>query len=1012
MNHDRESGEPRSCKSPKDQLIQIGEPALPAYWKSVDELRNGPHFTGEFLGGLPGKAPASSADATRRDFLAMMGFTLAAAGLAGCRAPVQNAIPLLVGSDDIVPGVANYYATTCRGCASSCSLLVKQRDGRPIKIEGNAESTLFGGGTCATGQATVLSLYDEERLRTPLWQGQPATWEEVDGRVLQALNIAREGRRQVVLLSQTITSPSTKELIREWSKFYPNFQHVVYDPVSFSALREANAKSFGHAVIPHYAFDKARVIVGLEADFLGAWLSPVEFARQYAANRKPEGRPALHIQFESGMTVTGSNADVRLPVAPSDLGATAVALLRRVVRKNGITGFPDGPEPLFDPRKLDVIADELWKNRGESLIVCGSNDVSVQMVVNALNAVLGNIGKTIDLVRPSLQRSGDDSAMAGLVEAMNRDEVHALLLYGVNPAYDYADASRFLSALEKVALSISFSDRRDETSSHVHAICPDHHFLEAWGDAEPVESHFSLAQPLIAPLFQTRSAQESLLKWSGHADPSYYAYLREYWTKNIFPRQKDVRDPDSFWEQSLQRGVFALPSSGASAPAHRGDWKAAAGGILQARQRAARADDRYELHFYESVALRDGRHANNPWLQELPDPISKVTWGNYAAISPQLAEKLGVREGDVVRLTADRGDLELPAFIQPGQEARTISVALGYGRKQVGKVGQNVGVNVYTLTSVAGGTRQYSIAGVGLERTGRHDPVATTQSHFSMEGRPIVLETTREELNHGEPAVEAGAAALPTLWEGRLSGEHSWGMAIDMNACTGCSACVVACQSENNIPVVGKDQVLRTRIMHWIRIDRYYSGTEDDPTSVHQPMMCQHCQNAPCETVCPVLATTTSSEGLNQQVYNRCIGTRYCANNCPYKVRRFNWYNYTDNSDFDFNMTSPLGRMVLNPDVVVRSRGVMEKCTMCVQRIQLAKNIALQGKRELAEGDIQTACQQACPTQAIVFGDLKDPNSRVSQLRNSRRHYEVLEELGVRPNVGYLKKVRNHLNTV
>jgi MoCo/4Fe-4S cofactor protein with predicted Tat translocation signal len=1012
MNHDRESGEPRSCKSPKVQLVQIGESALPAYWKSVDELRNGPHFTGEFPGGLPGETPASAADATRRDFLAMMGFTLAAAGLAGCRAPVQNAIPLLVGSDDIVPGVANYYATTCRGCASSCSLLVKQRDGRPIKIEGNAESTLFGGGTCATGQATVLSLYDEERLRTPLWQGQPATWEEVDARVLPALNIAREGRRQVVLLSQTITSPSTKEIIREWGKYYPNFQHVVYDPASFSAVREANAKSFSRAVIPHYAFDKARIIVGLEADFLGTWLSPVEFARQYAANRKPEGRPALHIQFESSMTVTGSNADVRFPVAPSDLGATAVALLRRVVRKNGIAGVPDGPEPLSDPRKLDVIADELWKNRGESLIVCGSNDVSVQMVVNALNAVLGNIGKTIDLVRPSLQRSGDDSAMAGLVEAMNRGEVHALLLYGVNPAYDYADASRFLSGLEKVALSISFSDRRDETISHVHAICPDHHFLEAWGDAEPVESHFSLAQPLIAPLFQTRAAQESLLKWSGHADPSYYTYLREYWTKNIFLRQRDAHDPDSLWEQSLQRGVFTLPSSGASAPAHRGDWKAAASAILQAHQRAARADDRYELHFYESVALRDGRHANNPWLQELPDPISKVTWGNYAAISPQLAEKLGVREGDVVRLTADRGELELPAFIQPGQEARTISVALGYGRKQVGKVGQNVGVNVNPLTSMAGGTRQYSIAGVGLEKTGRRDPVATTQSHFSMEGRPIVLETTMEELNHREPAVEAGAADLPTLWAGRLSGEHSWGMAIDMNACTGCSACVVACQSENNIPVVGKDQVLRTRIMHWIRIDRYYSGPEDDPASVHQPMMCQHCQNAPCETVCPVLATTTSSEGLNQQVYNRCIGTRYCANNCPYKVRRFNWYNYTDNSDFDFNMTSPLGRMVLNPDVVVRSRGVMEKCTMCVQRIQLAKNIALQGKRELAEGDIQTACQQACPTQAIVFGDLKDPNSRVSQLRNGRRHYQVLEELGVRPNVGYLKKVRNHLNTV
>jgi molybdopterin-containing oxidoreductase family iron-sulfur binding subunit len=406
------------------------------------------------------------------------------------------------------------------------------------------------------------------------------------------------------------------------------------------------------------------------------------------------------------------------------------------------------------------------------------------------------------------------------------------------------------------------------------------------------------------------------------------------------------------------------------------------------------------------VALRDGRHANNPWLQELPDPISKVTWGNYAAIAPSLAQKLGVSGSDIVRLKTARGQIELPVFIQPGQDARTISVAMGHGRTLVGKVGQNVGVNAFPLTSIAAGFRSYAVRDVALEKTGKSDPLAGTQSHFSMEGRPIVLETTLAELKQSSESSQE-KEDLPTLWAERLHGEHSWGMAIDMNACTGCSACVVACQAENNVPVVGKDQVHRERIMHWIRIDRYYSGPEENPASVHQPMMCQHCQNAPCETVCPVVATTTSSEGLNQQVYNRCIGTRYCANNCPYKVRRFNWYNYTENQTFDFNMANPLGRMVLNPDVVVRSRGVMEKCSMCVQRIQLAKNLALQGKREVAEGDIQTACQQACPTQAIIFGDLKDPGSRVSQLRQSQRHYEVLEDLGVRPNVGYLKKVRN-----
>lgn len=1024
MNLDGEKKPP--CKSTKEQLVQIGDPAPPVYWKSVEELYNGPTITGEFPGGLPGKSGGRGLEGTRRDFLALMGFSLAAVGLAGCRGPVQNAIPLLAGADDIIPGVANFYATTCRGCASSCSLLVKQRDGRPIKIEGNAESALFGSGTCATGQATVLSLYDDERLRGPLWKGQSASWDEIDRQVLESLAQARAKGGKIVLLSQTVTSPSTREIIAEFGKAYPKFQHVVYDAVSYSALREANAKSFDRAVIPHYAFDKARVIVGIDADFLGTWLSPVEFSRQYAANRKPEGHPALHVQFESTVSVTGSNADARVAVAPSELGLVAVALLRRIARKSGTAGVPDGPEPVDAnkpdavAKKLDAVAEELWKHRGESLVVCGRNDVSVQIVVNALNAMLGNIGKTVDLDHPSFQRAGDDAAMAGLVDEMNRGEVHALLLYGVNPAYDYGDAARFLSGLEKVALSVSLSDRLDETSSHAQAVAPDHHFLEAWGDAEPVDSHFSLAQPLIAPLFATRAAQESLLKWSGQAEPNYYNYLREFWTKKLLPKQKEVQDATAFWERSLQDGVVVLHAATVAAPpAHRGDWKAAAEAIVKTPKPG---EGSYELHFYESVPARDGRHANNPWLQELPDPVSKVTWGNYAAISPELAKDKDLSDGDVVKLTTANGTIEVPVFRQPGQNPRTISVAMGYGRKQVGKVGRDVGVNVFPLAAVANGSRRFSAANAQMEKTGRHEDVVSTQSEFHLEGdkmlpRPIVVETDLqefqkqyEELNH---ATEELVEDLPTLWAERPHGEHSWGLAIDINACTGCSACVVACQAENNVPVVGKDQVRRSRIMHWIRIDRYYRGSDNDPSAyLHQPMMCQHCQNAPCETVCPVLATTTSSEGLNQQVYNRCIGTRYCANNCPYKVRRFNWHNYTENEAFDFNMTSPLGRMVLNPDVVVRSRGVMEKCSLCVQRVQLAKNIALQGKRELAESDIQTACQQACPTQAIVFGDLKDPNGRVSQIRRkSGRHYEVLEDLGVRPNVGYLKKVRNPLNT-
>jgi len=1003
---DDAAGAKRSCKSSKE-LVQIGQPGAPVYWKSVEELRNGPHFSGEFPGGLATK------EVSRRDFLALMGFTLAAASLSGCRAPVQNAIPLLVGSDQIIPGVSNFYATTCRGCASSCSLLVKQRDGRPIKVEGNAESTLFGGGTCATGQATVLSLYDAERLRQPLWHGQPVKWEEIDQHVLNSLNAAHAGKHKIVLLSGTITSPSTREIIAECSRRYSNFRHVVYDPVSYSALRAANAESFGRPVIPHYSFDKARVIVGLEADFLGTWLSPVEFARQYSSNRKPEGTPALHIQFESGLSVTGSNADVRVPVAPSQLGTVAVALLKRIAHKAGVSGAL-GASDAIDPQKLDAIADELWKHRGESLIVSGSNELPVQVVVNALNTFLGNIGKTVDLARPSLQRGGDDAGMAELVDEMSRGEVHTLILYGVNPGYDSPCAERFLKGLEQVTLSVSFADRRDETSSRVHAICPDHHFLEAWGDAEPVQSHFSLAQPVIAPLFETRAAQESLLRWLGQEQPNYYTYLQGFWRNSIFPGQTEFTDFRLFWERSLQKGVVVMPSKPTGRiPALHDNWKAASRAIMEESQKrqAAGSTNPLELHFYESVGLRDGRHANNPWLQELPDPISKVSWGNYVAVAPQLAERLGLSDGDVVRVKTNRGQIELPVFRQPGQEGRTISVAVGYGRTQVGRAGQGVGVNAYPLTFTSGRFRRYYLEDVALEKTGRHESLASTQTHFSMEGRPIVLETTLEEL-HNSAEAESGSEPMPTLWAERPQGEHSWGLAIDVNACTGCSACVIACQAENNVPVVGRSEVARNRIMHWIRIDRYYSGSENEPTIVHQPMMCQHCQNAPCETVCPVLATTTSSEGLNQQVYNRCIGTRYCANNCPYKVRRFNWFQYAQNPEFDFTMGSDLARMVLNPDVAVRDRGVMEKCSLCVQRIQLAKNIALQEKRELAEGDIQTACQQACPTQAIVFGDLKDPKSQVSQLRRQQRHYQVLEELGTRPNVGYLKRVRNQMETI
>jgi molybdopterin-containing oxidoreductase family iron-sulfur binding subunit len=927
-----------------------------------------------------------------------MGFTLAAAACS--RAPAQHAVPFVNAPEELTPGIANWYATTCGGCSAACALLVKTRDGRPIKIEGNPDAPLFGGGTCAVGQATVLSLYDGERLRQPLWRGQPASWADIDRSIEERLRAAMSGGRRVVLLSGTISSPSTRDLIRAWSTQYPGFQHVVYEPVSCAAIRQAYRNGLGRAIVPHYHFDRAAFIVGLEADFLGTWLSPVEFTSQYARRRRAGLGMSRHVQFESGLSVTGANADVRYAVRPSDLGRVALALLDRV--RGGTRSVADDAGLAVDAAILDGLANDLRQHHGESLIVSGAQDVDVQTLVAGLNDLLGNIGSTIDVGRPSLQKQADDADMAKLVADMKRGDVHALFVYGVNPAYDYPDAAAFLEGVERVALSVSFADRLDETAAAVHAVCPDHHYLEAWGDAEPVTGCYSLTQPTVAPLFDTRAAQDSLLKWLGRV-PDFHTYLRAYWRTTIYPRQKGEPDFDGFWDRTLRAGVLDAPPEPGGVPRFQPDLDGAARRVPA--MSTGPTGEQLEAHLHETVAQRDGRHANNPWLQELPDPITKLTWGHALAVAPAAAARLGVLDGDVVAVSSGAVRVELPVCIQPGQAPGTVSIALGYGRTRSGKVGSHVGINAYPLMQRAhDGIVRAFVTGVTVQRTGRREALAATQTHHSMEGRPLVRETTLREFLRASPAE---LEQLPSLWSEHPTGAHTWGMAIDLGACTGCSACVVACQAENNVPVVGRDEVRRGREMHWIRIDRYYRGSEAEPDTVFQPVMCQHCANAPCETVCPVLATVHSSDGINQQVYNRCIGTRYCENNCPYKVRRFNWFRYAHNPQFDFNMNSPIGTMVLNPDVVVRSRGVMEKCSLCIQRIQAGKLAAEHSGSALRDGDIRTACQQACPAQAIVFGDLQDPESAVARLRRSERHYHLLGQLGTRPNVGYLTKVRN-----
>lgn len=1002
------------------------------YWQGIEVLNEDPEFLkhrhDEFAEELPLEESFSENSAAlksnRRDFLKMFGFGISAAALAACRdTPVKKAIPYLVKPESITPGVANYFASTCSGCSSSCGILVKVRDGRPIKIEGN-ELTFNGEGTCATGQATVLSLYDNYRVEGPLKSGAKSSWSEVDNAIRAAIADAKANGGKVRVLSGSINSPSTLKAINTLVTTVSDGKHVQYDPVSFSGMLSANQAAFGKYALPTYRFDKAQVIAGINCDFLGTWISPAEHARQYAIGRKIDGDKksmSKHYQVESLLSLTGSNADERATIRPGQEGAFVVALYNEIAKKAGSIVYASSEDPT--PGKMAArMASDLWKNKGNSLVVCGSNHMETQMVVNAINVLLGNYGTTLSMGRVSYQKSGNDADMAQLLSEMKSGQVHTLIIYGANPVYDYPAGNEFKAALAKVKNSISLSDRLDETSAHVAWLCPDNHFLESWNDHQPIQGHYTLTQPTIPALFDTRQAIESFLTWSGQTTNAY-EFVQTNWKSGILG--------EGNWNQALHDGVYESFGE-SSEPSISGDIASA----MSAAVGAGKSIGDVAVVLYEKIGIRDGRMANNPWLQEFPDPISKTSWDNYAALSNKFAEDNSLKQGDLIEVKSEGYSITLPVLIQPGQAYGTIAIAVGYGRGEgAGKTAASVGQNAYPFAKVAGNGVQYTVSGSLSKVEGSYE-LAQTQIHHYIEGRNIVKETTLAEWTanpkSGNPdvtLVTPDGAQKPhtiTLWDNydHTKGHH-WGMVIDLNACTGCGSCVVACQAENNIAVVGKREVLVRREMHWIRIDRYYNFKDDGGNKVNkekeigkvqdfenvqvlfQPMLCQHCDNAPCETVCPVLATVHSAEGLNQQAYNRCIGTRYCANNCPYKVRRFNWFDYAGNEKFDYTMYNSLNRMVLNPDVTVRSRGVMEKCSFCVQKIQEGKLASKKEGKVLADGVIKTACQKVCPSNAIHFGDKNDPNSSVSKLLNNERNYQVLEEVKTLPNVSYLTKVRN-----
>ena len=968
----------------------------------------------------------------RRRFLEAVGFSIATAAIGGCsRAPVEVAEALIAQPPGYRAGRPRYYASTCAGCSAGCGVLVGTRDGRPLKMEGNPDHPFSAGGLCAVGQAVPLELYDSHRLKGPQIAGKDASWDDVDVAVQDQLKQIQSDDGAIRLVSGTVTSPTLERVIGEFLKPFRNGKHVTFDAVSSSAILDAHEATHGARVLPHYRFDEADVVVSFGADFLGTWISPVEFAAARQTRRALPGeatsdvdRPmSYHVQLESRMSLTGCHADLRLRLRDEEQGLVLSHLATLLSKR---AGKPLADEELADSpvaqEELSAFADRLWNARGRSLVLCDSQNAAVQVLVNYINHLLGNYGTTMDIGRPSRQRQGNDGEVYQLVEDLKAGKVSALIVFGTDLTHNLPGRESLAEAIRKVPLVVSLAARIDDFATLAKYVCPDHHALESWLDAEPISGVVGICQPTLRPLFNTRSVLETLARWSGSTEDAR-GLVEATWKDQFFKRQQRVSTFQEFWDNTLLAGSAEVEPRPVSLDAFHAEAVNLLGGPAAGKS--------YSVVLHSKVSMPDSRHSHNPWLQELPDPVTKVCWDNHASMSPAAAKAEGLSDGDVVKIRVDDVAVELPVHIQPGQHDQVLAIALHYGcagtdrfakigpqwyegRETVGENGL-VGANAAPLLSLDNGRLRYVRTGATIAPTGKRHELAITQEYNSLDvpkelaphgalRREVVQETTLGELaedpHAGAPLHAAHHDLQQQLWpEDHPKEGHHWAMVIDQNACTGCSACLVACQSENNVPVVGRDEVRRRREMYWIRVDRYYTDQDDGIQVSFQPMMCQHCDNAPCETVCPVLATVHSEEGLNQQVYNRCVGTRYCANNCPYKARRFNWFNYAHDD--------ALQNLALNPDVTVRSRGVMEKCSMCVQRVQDAKLEARRRGQQLADGAIQTACQQTCPTGAIVFGDLNDPESSVSKAMKNPRRYRVLEELNVRPSVAYLRKVRN-----
>ncbi len=1011
------------------------------YWKSVEELNENSSIvealrnnefveeipTDEFLGDA---ASLSSSSTTRRDFLKYVGFSTAAATLAACEGPVHKSIPYVVQPEEIVPGIANYYATTMFDGFDFANLLVKTREGRPIKIENN---TMAGANFRANARvhASVLSMYDNTRLKAPKIGGKDATWSDVTAKITASLADAKAKGGQVVLLTNTLASPSTEKLIADFIAKNPNAKHVIYDAVSESAALDAAEAVYGERVLVDYDFSKAEVIVSVGADFLGDWQGG-GYEGGYAKGRVPHnGKMSKHIQFESNMTLSGAAADKRI--------ATSVANQKQILVKlyNAITGSSVASNLSKDiDAEVTKAAQQLKSAGAKGVVVAGIQDKNAQLLVIAINQVLAS--QAFNASGARLIRKGSNEKMTQLMADLKAGAVHTLIMSGVNPVYTLADSASFVAGLKKTKLSVAFSLKEDETASVTTIAAAAPHYLESWNDHSLTKGNYAIVQPTIRPLFNTKQFQEVLMALNGVVG-SYYDYLKSSSAAYI---------SGSTWNKVVHDGVYVTGES--TLAGGTADYAGAASALAQSKAAGM------ELVLYTKTGMGDGQQANNPWLQEFPDPITRVSWDNYLTISQADAKAKGLMNeivangglnGSYADVTVNGVKMTVPVIVQPGQAVGTVGLAFGYGRKAAMQEEMQVGVNAYAFYANFNNVQSVQIA----KASGEHE-FACVQSQKTLMGRgDIVKETTLEVFNTKDakewnpvPMVSLDhkevEATKVDLWESfdRSVGHH-FNLSIDLNACTGCGACVIACHAENNVPVVGKSEVRRSRDMHWLRIDRYYSSEDtfagdnkrkeefdgltgekgslsgfgemespaDNPQVVFQPVMCQHCNHAPCETVCPVAATSHSRQGQNHMAYNRCVGTRYCANNCPYKVRRFNWFLYANNDEFNYHMNDDLGRMVINPDVNVRSRGVMEKCSMCIQMTQKTILDAKRDGREVGIDEFQTACSNACSSGAMKFGDVNNKESEIAALASGSRSYHLLESVGTKPNVVYQVKVRN-----